>query len=266
MKTFISVVSHGHFSIIDNIGAISELAKMDDVTILVRDNLGETLLKEFCEKNKIHYVENSSQFGFAKNNNLNFRWFSKNYSVNADDLFLIMNPDFYISRADLHIFQEFVASSSFQLTSILQYANKDRSIIEPSARMFEGPFKLILERFFIGRKILVPNQGINTSFDWVSGAFIAVTFRLYADVGGFCEDYFMYCEDADFCLKCKRAGHDVAINTNVSGIHYAQYGNRKIFSKLFFISLKSYTRYLIRLYVYKFGNVFRYFIGKSDSL
>lgn len=264
MKTFISVVSHGHLAVIRNVGAISELAKIDDVIILVRDNLGDKLLKDFCKKNKILYAENSSKFGFAKNNNLNFHWFSRNYSVSDDDLFLILNPDFFISKVDFQVFQEFFASSSFQLTSILQYANEDRSTIEPSARMFEGPLTLILERFFIGRKTLVPNQGINTSFDWVSGAFIGVTFGLYSDVNGFCEDYFMYYEDADFCLKCKQAGHMLTINTDVSGIHYAQYANRKFFSKLFFMSLKSYARFLIRLFRYKFVITLKYFLSRSD--
>jgi N-acetylglucosaminyl-diphospho-decaprenol L-rhamnosyltransferase len=264
VKIFISVISHGHFSVIQDIGVIPELANMDDVTILVRDNIGDKGLREFCDENKILYVENSSQFGFAKNNNLNFHWFSRHFSVSDDDLFLILNPDFFISTDDLRIFQEFVSASSFQLTSILQYSNEDKSTIEPSARMFEGPLALILERFFIGRKTLVPNQGINTSFDWVSGAFIGVSFSLYSDVGGFCEDYFMYYEDADFCLKCKKAGHELTINTDVSGIHYAQYANRKIFSKLFFMSVKSYTRFLIRLLGYKIATTFKYFLSRWD--
>ena len=251
MKTYISIVSHGHFSIIDKISILPCLARRDDVVIVVRDNIGETALKELCDRNGIIYLPNNMHFGFAKNNNLNFYWLQNKYCFNSDDVFLVMNPDVFISQPNFDKFTEFMSSKAYEFTSILQYGDNNKSIVEPSARFFAGPFSLILERFISGRKKLIPNQGLDESFDWVSGAFIAVRCRVFEDVGGFCENYFMYYEDADFCLKCRRAGYKLIINTDINAIHFARYGNRKIFSRLFLLSVSSYVRFLGRYYFYR---------------
>ena len=40
--------------------------------------------------------------------------------------------------------------------------------------------------------------------DWVTGAFMGFSRELFERVGGFDEDYFMYYEDVDFCLRARR--------------------------------------------------------------
>lgn len=41
---------------------------------------------------------------------------------------------------------------------------------------------------------------------WFSGAFLAVRRIVYEQIGGFDPDFFMYCEDEDFCLRIHRLG------------------------------------------------------------
>jgi N-acetylglucosaminyl-diphospho-decaprenol L-rhamnosyltransferase len=45
--------------------------------------------------------------------------------------------------------------------------------------------------------------------DWVSAAFWLLPSDLYSRMGGFDEGYFMYCEDADFCLRLQLAGGEL---------------------------------------------------------
>lgn len=248
MKIFISIVSHGHGSIIERLNCLSIINSCENAYVFVRDNIGESSLKKYCTENRIDYQVNSSECGFAKNNNLNFERIKLIQSVEEDDVILIMNPDVYISRPEFLKFHVFMAESSFNFSSIIQFKDKDYQTVEASARDFASPLALVLERAFNRRRKLVPGVGLDSSFDWVSGAFVALRVKAYEDIGGFTESYFMYYEDADLALKCREKGWSLVVNTDIKSIHYAQYGNRKIFSRLFFISIRSYLKYIIRYY------------------
>jgi N-acetylglucosaminyl-diphospho-decaprenol L-rhamnosyltransferase len=55
--------------------------------------------------------------------------------------------------------------------------------------------------------------------DWVIGAAMLIRRAAFEDVGGWDEDFLLYIEDADFCLRCARAGWDVAYVPHVSLRH-----------------------------------------------
>lgn len=45
--------------------------------------------------------------------------------------------------------------------------------------------------------------------DWVIGAFMMCRRDFYEKVGGLSDDYFMYCEDMDWCKRAQLAGYSV---------------------------------------------------------
>jgi N-acetylglucosaminyl-diphospho-decaprenol L-rhamnosyltransferase len=55
--------------------------------------------------------------------------------------------------------------------------------------------------------------------DWVSGACLAVRTRLFADIGGLDEGYFLYYEDEELCLQAARRGADVLYLPAVTAVH-----------------------------------------------
>jgi len=56
----------------------------------------------------------------------------------------------------------------------------------------------------------------------VSGACMVVPRRVFEQVKGFSEDYFMYSEDVDLCYKISHAGYAVIYNPTVELIHHGE--------------------------------------------
>lgn len=45
--------------------------------------------------------------------------------------------------------------------------------------------------------------------DWVSGAFFLMRDQVFAEIGGLAEDFFMYVEEVEYCLRAKKKGWQV---------------------------------------------------------
>ena len=67
-------------------------------------------------------------------------------------------------------------------------------------------------------------------------------------IGGFDHKYFMYYEDADLCLRLKKSSFKIIFLPYFSAIHsYKRESSKPVFSKLKWIHLKSFLRFLFRL-------------------
>ncbi len=89
--------------------------------------------------------------------------------------------------------------------------------LQYSARTFPGPLNTFLEYSFVDR--LLPNVRLFgrprltymdhkqvQPVDYVAGACLMICREYFDNVGGWCEGYFFYAEDADLCAKVKRVG------------------------------------------------------------
>jgi GT2 family glycosyltransferase len=65
---------------------------------------------------------------------------------------------------------------------------------------------------------LGPRRGL-TEVDWVAGTCLLVRREAWAQVGGFDESYFLYCEDVDLCRRLRRRGWRVAVAGSVGVAH-----------------------------------------------
>lgn len=85
-------------------------------------------------------------------------------------------------------------------------------IIQDSFRHFITPWGFFARQ--IGRikdkgELHVKNFKEPVYGDWVIGAFMMCRRDFYEKVGGLSDDYFMYCEDIDWCKRAHLAGYDV---------------------------------------------------------
>ncbi|MDI6778043.1 MAG: glycosyltransferase family 2 protein [Patescibacteria group bacterium] len=55
--------------------------------------------------------------------------------------------------------------------------------------------------------------------DWVSGGAMMIRKDLFSELGGFDENYFMYFEDVDLCLRAKKKGWKVAVHPKAKIFH-----------------------------------------------
>lgn len=102
--------------------------------------------------------------------------------------------------------------------------------LQPSARNFPSPLTHFVEAFRLYRPLsLVPRIGDHYLLlspqltarlvDWVVGACMLLRMEAVRAVGPFDEQFFMYAEEADWCLRAQRAGWQIWLEPAAVAIH-----------------------------------------------
>ncbi|MCX7948416.1 MAG: galactosyltransferase-related protein [candidate division WOR-3 bacterium] len=56
--------------------------------------------------------------------------------------------------------------------------------------------------------------------DWASGCSLVIRRNVYEALNGFDENFFLYCEDEDFCKRANMLGFKVLYTPDITVIHY----------------------------------------------
>lgn len=202
----ISVVSHSQkelirslLSDIEDIKNITDLA----ITVIVTENIEEGLQTLILPEHNLR--TNLQPRGFGQNHNLAFE------SV-ASEVFIIINPDVRIPKLDGLI--KFVRSleGSEKLVASPCIATSDGDVTD----FYRYPltfFNLLRRRFGMQEK------GMQT---WFSGAFLVIPSAFYRQLGGFDENYYMYVEDCDLCMRAIHADGNLEVIDDFLVHHDAQ--------------------------------------------
>ena len=149
--------------------------------------------------------------GFSYGNNLGFRHAFANGPV--PDYFLLLNPDAAVLPGAIAALVRFleehddvgIAGSRLQFEdgTVWPYAFRFPSVwSEIDEGLGLGLVTRLLKRRVVARRMgEVPER-----VDWVPGASMMVRRRVVENLGGLDENYFLYFEELDFCLKASRAG------------------------------------------------------------
>ncbi|MDV7271833.1 glycosyltransferase family 2 protein [Thioclava sp. A2] len=234
MKTYISIVSHGHqHMLMEN----SLLAASDDFRIFVRENIPE---RDRVVPDEVSYSLNLRKAGFGSNHNKTF----ETAQPNPDDWFVICNPDIIATPEQVRQLLTQAEAEGVELAAPMLWNNKTDRFdhnVRPRVRL------LYLMLSFVGmpgpsRYSAGQLEKLQTS-DWASGAFLAIKAGLFRKLGGFDDRYFMYMEDVDFCRRAELLGARVRYFGNVRMIHNAARDNRRLFSRSFLNHLRSAMRF-----------------------
>lgn len=247
MTIFISLVSHSHSKIISELATMSELSSEAGFVLVVKNNTADPGLSECLIGMNVHLIDDESLYGlgFGENNNCVFNYCVSMLGMSGGDLFCVLNPDVLVDSISLSRLADLMDSDGCLMSSINLYLNTEKSVYDNSIRKFPGLFS------FFGSYLSLVNLAIDKrevqspiDIDWAAGSFLMFKAFHYANLGGFDEGYFMYCEDIDICFRSFKKGVRVRFYPSVSAVHYAGFANRKMFSRHFLWHVKSAFRFI----------------------
>lgn len=139
----------------------------------------------------------------------------------------LINQDLYLEPGSLKAMHEFLSSKPAIAGGALVFANgSPQPSFGPFPTLFGTLWRLLLPRGMRKYDLRSAPNGVRLT-DWMTGAFLAFPRALFDKIGGFDEDFFMYYEDADFCLRARRAGFPSYFLPSAKAVHVAPHSERE---------------------------------------
>ncbi|MCK0130232.1 glycosyltransferase [Flavobacteriaceae bacterium F08102] len=209
-------------------------------------------INNFEEKFKhpdIRYVFVGKNIGFGAGHNLVLERFNL-----QSDFHLVLNPDVcFAPTIFVPLLNEF--ESTPLLGVVAPRVMSPEGELQYTARRYPSPAELIA-RTVPGLRTMLKkmiNKGryaernLQESFDpdFLEGCFLLFKTRVFIQLNGFDERYFLYMEDVDICRELDTMKLKKRYVPKVSIVHQHRRGSRRQ-TKLFFIHLKSAFTYFIK--------------------
>lgn len=245
MNVYISVISHGHDKIINNLGCLKSLS--DDFKIIIKSNKQGDDFAELKLCNNINWIDRDYGLGFGENNNHVFSYCINNLNMKDDDLFIVLNPDVLIDSNSIYELVTLMKKDKTHMSCINLFRNEEYTIYDYSIRDFPKLHQFIRSFLGFNNTAIINKSTIteSTTVDWAAGSFLAFLVKRYKNLEGFDERYFMYCEDIDICYRSNKQGYPVVFYPQIRALHYAKHENRKLFSKHLYWHISSVIRFLL---------------------
>lgn len=176
----------------------------------VKDEIKNNIVKNkkinnYAQNKKIILIKNTSNYGYAKANNIGITYALE--KLNSDYV-LLLNNDIVLDK--------------MVLEELVEVGNRDNSIGITGATnyYYDNPNKF----WFCGGKINFWNgnvikigeneldkgqYNIIKEVDYVAGTCLLIKKEVIEKVGKLDCDYFAYWEEADFCIRAKKAGYKI---------------------------------------------------------
>lgn len=177
---------------------------------------------------QVHLIENDRNVGFPKANN-------QAIVQNTSDYILLLNPDTIVQDRAIDKMVRFMDEYPDTGVSGCRVLNEDGSLQLACRRSVPTPkvafYRLTgLSRLFPNSKTMArynltyldPNAPHEV--DAVSGAFLVIRKKVVDAIGMLDENFFIYGEDMDWCIRAKKAGWKVMYYPHAQIVHYKGVG------------------------------------------
>ena len=169
------------------------------------------------------YIQSEKNLGFAGANNLAF-------SASQGRSVLFLNPDTEMRGPAIQRLYDALRRLSSAGAVGPKLLNADGSIQTSCIQSFPTLLNQTLDFEFLRRRFplsslwgMAPLHVTNdepAEVEVISGACLMITREAFEQVGRFSEDYFMYGEDADLCLKLRKAGYKSCYVPDATVVHF----------------------------------------------
>ena len=195
-------------------------------SIIIVDNNSTDESMEFLEnlnKKRISFILNNENKGFGSACNQIAKEIDTPY-------ILFLNPDVKITKGAIDKLISFMENLPEVVIVTGKLLNPDGTI-QLSCRRFPTILRALSGRASLFRSIF-PNNPISRDYmlcnldydkiqfpDWVRGAVMLIKTNLFKEIGGFDEQFFLYLEDTDLCLRLRKMGYEIAYNPEAIFYH-----------------------------------------------
>ena len=231
------------------------------------DGSHELLEKMSQDKiNHLVYFQTESNLGFGRGNNFGVKKASGEY-------ILLLNSDtIVLNRSIEKLFDFYIANEKFIHFLGPKLLNFDLTAQSSVAKFFTLPVvfaTLLLKGDYWGATRSSPNKFCQV--DWVSGACIMTTKKIFERLGGFDKNIFMYMEEVDLLYRAKKIGLNTFFYPESQIIHLGSASSSgktfpilQVYKGFLFFYKKHYSLFhLIALHaILKVKAIIAYLIGK----
>lgn len=189
--------------------------------IIVIDNGSPCAFGEFLKRrfSNLFYIKNSKNIGFAAGNNIGIKYAIKK---GADNI-ILLNNDTIVSKKSL---ENLINNNGDIVGAVLKFKRNNNIFYDLGGFI----------NWWTGRayhkEVNNISQIIKTNPDYVSGAVMLIRKKVIEKIGFLDEKYFLYYEDSDYCVRAKKTGFKIVIDTNTIIYHKlgATLGRKSFFS------------------------------------
>lgn len=197
------------------------------------------------EQSRVRSQYPFAQWTFNKKNGGFAYGMNEGLKISKGDVLVVMNPDVKF-KTSLNIMIDYLTSHK-EIGIIAPKIVDDTGVVQDSFRHYITPIGFIMrhiDRFLHRSKLNVREFDEPVNGDWVIGAFMMCRRDFYEKVGGLSDDYFMYCEDMDWCKRAHLAGYDVVYFPGTTIEYKGTRSARKSwkYTKIFLSSLFTYWK------------------------
>ncbi|MCK6600665.1 MAG: glycosyltransferase [Bacteroidetes bacterium] len=249
MNLSIIIVNYNLIDEVVNLLISMKIPDFIEYEIILIDNSTESLVQEFwfLNKNKFinlhYYPSENCGFGSACNYGVKLAKFEN---------LLFINPDTIIKKwplgeilNDLGDKRDIIVPIILNRNKVINNGNIKLNIISLFLDL------LFMQRYFdnciINYKIKYPDKNY-IALNWFSGAAFIMKRKLFLEVGGFNEKYFLYYEDVYLSFLLKKLKKNISINTNWIIDHYESTTTKKNYFNYTYNYYKSKIIYYSMIY------------------
>jgi len=177
-----------------------EVLVVDNASI---DNSVQLIESRFQE---IRIIKNKENLGFAAGNNVGIKLALKQKAQSV----LLLNQDTVVEK---NFLLSLLASDADIVAPIIKFKRKGKWIYD-----FGGKINWWLGRTSHDERAKIKNEK-PAKIDYVSGCCMLIKKSVFEKIGLLDEKFFLYFEDADFCLRAKKIGFKIAVEPKSIVLH-----------------------------------------------